>query len=77
MNSIFEIIAKLERAKIHFTLSRIREESILIIVAVPGERWEIEVMEDGTVETEVFVSKDGVETGTQRLDDLFEKHSRD
>lgn len=77
MNSIFEIIAKLERAKIHFTLARIREESILIVVAVPGERWEIEVMEDGTVETEVFVSNDGVETGTQRLDDLLDKHSRD
>jgi len=39
-------------------------------VAVPGERWEIELTADGTVQIEVFRS-DGEISDASKLDDLF------
>jgi hypothetical protein len=46
----------------------------MILVAVPGERWEIEYLEDGTMEIEVFRS-DGELKGPEALDGLFSRFS--
>lgn len=61
---------RLELAGIPYTLSRIREDSILIQVAAPGERWEIEVLGDGSIEVEVFRS-DGRIFDEEKLDELI------
>ncbi len=42
--------------KIYFCLNKVRPDSIMVEVAVPGQRWEIEFMEDGKVEIEKFMS---------------------
>ena len=52
----FEVIAGLNRARIMHSITSIREGAIMIDAAVPGERWEIEVFEDGHVEIERYVS---------------------
>lgn len=44
--------------KIFYRLSKIRHESIMVEVAVPGQRWEIEFMDNGTVEIEKFLAKE-------------------
>ena len=46
---------ELEEAKIHFNLSKIRN-TILVEIAVPGERWEVEFMEDNSIVIEKFIS---------------------
>jgi hypothetical protein len=59
MNYISELIDflnKLEENKIYYRLNKIRD-SIMIEVAVPGQRWEIEMMKDGSIEIEKFISK--------------------
>jgi hypothetical protein len=43
-------------------------------VTVPGERWEIEYLEDGTIEIEIFRS-DGELKGPEALNDLFSRFS--
>lgn len=43
-------------ANIYYRLNKIRNESIMIEMAVPGQRWEMEFMEDGTIEIEKFIS---------------------
>jgi hypothetical protein len=48
----------------------------MVIVAVPGERWEIEFFEDDHVEVERFVSSGTIEDESA-LDDLFTKHGDD
>ena len=48
----------LEADKVYYTLDKIRN-GILVNVAVPGERWEVEFLVDGCVEVERFKS-DGV-----------------
>jgi hypothetical protein len=70
----FEVIAALNRAKIFHTMTSIRDGAILIDAAVPGERWEIEVFEDGHVETERYVS-DGDIVDETALRDLFARFS--
>lgn len=50
-----QLIALLQAANIHFTLSSVREEAVMFHIAVPGERWEAEVFADGHVELERFI----------------------
>ncbi|BAZ15538.1 hypothetical protein NIES4071_74100 [Calothrix sp. NIES-4071] len=50
-------INQLERYKIHYTLAHHREEAIMVMAAIPGQRWEIEFFNDGSVEVERFISK--------------------
>ena len=47
---------KLEKRGISYTLAHHRDEAIMVIVAVPGERWEVEFLGDGAVEVERFTS---------------------
>ncbi|WP_240519120.1 hypothetical protein [Bacillus cereus] len=46
----------------------------MVEVAVPGERWEIEFMEDGTVEIEKFIG-DGDFYDGKEIEALFAKFS--
>ncbi len=46
----------------------------MITVAVPGERWEIEFLSDGSVEVEKFISN-GEIAGEESLNELFARYS--
>ncbi len=47
---------KLTESKIYYKIDKIRDESILVEVTVPGQRWEVEFMEDGAIVIEKFLS---------------------
>ena len=66
---VFDLLQQLEQAKISCKLARNRDDAITIEAAVPGQRWEIDCLADGTVDVEVFKS-DGVirdESAIERL----------
>ena len=67
-------LAELRRARIHFRLRDSREGAVGVDVAVPGERWEVDFLDDGAVEVEVFRG-DGEVAGAAALGDLFARHS--
>lgn len=69
-----ELLDRIRAAKIHYTIRHDREGAVSIDVAVPGERWEIDVLADGSVEVEVFKS-DGTIFGESKLSELFERFS--
>jgi hypothetical protein len=46
----------------------------MVIVAVPGERWEIEFLSDGSVEVEKFFSN-GEIAGEEVLSELCDRYS--
>lgn len=73
-DQLLAFLVELDKRKIHFELSHIRPDSVLVAVAVPGERWEIEYMQDGSVEVERFISTGTIE-GRDRLNDLFARFS--
>jgi hypothetical protein len=50
-------LSQLEQQNIHYTLAHHRDEAVMVLVAIPGERWEIEFFNDGSVEVERFISR--------------------
>jgi hypothetical protein len=68
------LLKKLEQAHIHYTLASHREDAIMVLVTVPGERWEIEFLGDGSVEVERFLSN-GEICGEEVLHELLSKYA--
>jgi hypothetical protein len=71
---LLDFLVKLDDRKIHYTLAHHREEAVMVFVAVPGERWEVEFFADGHVEVEVFKSVgNGLEDASalNRLFDIY------
>ena len=66
---LLNFLDALESNNIYFRLNHIRN-SILVEVAIPGERWEVEFLDDDTVEVERFVS-DGEIRDEKILERLF------
>jgi hypothetical protein len=54
LQKLLDFLDELEQRKISFTLRRSRSGTIMVEIAVPGERWEVEFFADGHVEIEVF-----------------------
>jgi hypothetical protein len=48
---------ELDRRHVAYQLLIVRDRALMISVAIPGERWEIEFFEDEHVELERFVSQ--------------------
>ena len=74
LKNINEFLNMLDEKKIYYQLNKIRPDGIMIEVAVPGQRWEIEYMEDGTIEIEKFIS-DGSFYGAEELNVLLDQFS--
>ena len=76
MNDLKKLVAFLEILEIkaiHFNLQKTRN-SIMINVAVSGQRWEIEFMDDGRIEIEKFLS-DGMVFDENEIEVLFRDFS--
>lgn len=58
---IYQLLRDLEKAGLHFTLSRHREDTILVSVVGVGERIEVDVFEDGHMEVSRFTGDEGIE----------------
>lgn len=71
---LLDFLKRLTEVKIHFTLAYIREESVLVAIAVPGERWEVEFLRDGTVVVESF-RNDGTIMHEEGIDELLRRFS--
>ncbi|MCW3053717.1 MAG: hypothetical protein JWN14_2887 [Chthonomonadales bacterium] len=74
LTTLLNFIHTLEANRIFYELHKHSYRKIMVSVAVPGERWEIEFGEDGEVDVEKFVSTGGV-GGKERLAELFERFS--
>lgn len=71
---LLSFLNDLRRAKIYYRLSQHRDDAIMVEVAVPGERWEVEFLDDGSVEAEVFRS-DGAIHDASVLAEIVRKHA--
>ncbi|NJK52609.1 MAG: hypothetical protein HC772_00290 [Leptolyngbyaceae cyanobacterium CRU_2_3] len=57
-----------------YSLAHHRDEAVMVAIAVPGERWEIEFLGDGSVDVEKFVSHGDI-AGEEALTELFDRFS--
>lgn len=67
----FELIAALQAARIFFSIRMVRDGALMFEVAVPGERWEIEVFDDGHFELERFLSDGEICSAPETLQQLI------
>ncbi len=67
---------QLETAKITYTIAHHRSEAIMVLVAIPGERWEIEFFSSGSVEIERFISN-GTIGDASLFSELFTAYAHD
>ena len=74
IGDITSLLKQLDDARIHYRLSSLRSDAIAVEVAVPGERWEIEFLDDGSIEVERFISNGKIES-ENTLEDLFSRFS--
>jgi hypothetical protein len=70
--TVHEFIRQLEASRVHYALTSVREGAVMVQVAIPGERWEVEFFEDREPAIEVF-SSDGSMFGPEKLADLRDK----
>ena len=70
---LLSFLDHLETNRIYYRLNKVRD-AILVEVAVPGERWEIEFFEDSHIEIERFISE-GTIMDERALEDFFERYS--
>ena len=72
-SKIHSLLKEIEAAKIHYRLARHDGETITIEAVVPGQRWEIQVFEDGKVQAEIFSSSGSIvdENAIRRLINQF------
>jgi hypothetical protein len=55
---------ELDRRRVTHNLLIVRDEALMVSVALPGERWEIEFFDDGHVELERFTSQGVIDAPT-------------
>lgn len=73
MDELIKFLNELESRKIYYRLNKIRD-SIMVEIAVPGQRWEVEFFTDGNIEIEKFIS-DGKLYDKSELEYFFIKFS--
>jgi len=73
-DNLMTFLHELRSAKISYRLDQHREDAIMVEIAVPGEQWEVEFMEDGSVEVEVLKCDGTIHEGSI-LDELIARHS--
>lgn len=54
MHKLIPFLNDLEAHNLFYRLSKHSEHAIMVEIAVPGERWEVEFWQDGRVITERF-----------------------
>jgi hypothetical protein len=72
--NLVTFLEKLDHQGISYTLAHNREDALTVLVAVPGERWEIEFLSDGSVEIEKFISTGEIHDA-ESLGELFARYA--
>jgi hypothetical protein len=65
---VLNFVAELDRRRATHRISVVRPDAIMVEVAVPGERWEVEFFASGEVEVERFRSNGQIGTEDSLVD---------
>jgi hypothetical protein len=75
VKSLIAFLERLDESRIHYQLGYFGNDRITVQIAVPGERWEIEFLSTGEIETEVFRSNGTIQDGIELIEELLRKHA--
>jgi hypothetical protein len=68
---LLAFLNRLDQANAWYRLGHTRPDSVMVEIALPGWRWEVEFMADGAVEIERYQSVAGVEDQPELLEEIF------
>jgi hypothetical protein len=71
---LFDLLAQLEAAHIHFALGRHRPDTVLVSLTLVGERVEIDVFDDGHMEVSRFRGNEDVLGGAELVRKLISEN---
>ena len=54
MDQLLRFLNMLEEKSIYYRLNKVRPMGVMVEIAIPGERWEVEFEDDGSIEIEKF-----------------------
>ena len=57
---LYDLLKRLDEARLHYTLSKNREDAVLVEVSIVGERVEVDVFEDGHMEVSCFLGTEDI-----------------
>jgi hypothetical protein len=69
---LLDLLNRLDAAHLYYKLNHTRPDSVMVDVAVPDWRWEIEFMADGSLDIERYQSVSGVENDPSLVETLFQ-----
>ena len=72
LSKLTKFLDRLDEADLHYTLSSVTEDAVIVAVRSADERWELEFSGDGDIEVEIFKS-DGEIGDASMIDELFER----
>jgi hypothetical protein len=68
---LVEFLNRLDKSNIYYRLGHTRPDSIMVEIVLPGSRWDVEFMTDGSVEIKRYQSVGGVEDNPGLLEEVF------
>lgn len=71
---LYELLRRLEEAKIHYTLGRHRDDTVLVTLTLVGERVEVDVFEDGQMEVSRFRGSEDIVGGAELVKTLIDEN---
>jgi hypothetical protein len=72
LSQVLKLIQGLELHGIDYLLQANSKDALMLLIAIPGERWEIEIDTEGEIEVERFRSN-GEISDESELDALFDR----
>jgi hypothetical protein len=72
---LYDLLRRLERASIHFTLARHRVDTILVTLTLVGERVEVDVFEDGHMEVSRFPGSETIVGGKELVETIITQNT--
>ena len=75
MFEVFDALReRLQKADLSFTSAAYRDDAMSLLVNEPGHYWEIDVLEDGSVDVEVYASQGLSEDPMGDIDRLIQRN---
>ena len=60
LEALLTFLDRLEGAHISYSLDQVRD-AVMVLIAIQGQRWEVEFFADGQIEVERFISSGTIE----------------
>ena len=70
-----QVKARLDEAEVYYETRSYRDDAFSFLVHLPGKYWEIDVLEDGTIDLEMFTSQGMAEDPWSQIEQLVEEQA--